>query len=153
PADQCKLRNRSASTVHDISLQMTLDVCAPPYAFLGPWRRQCKGRGLRENGGGKRKTFLFLLTIEPRGAKPFTLFANPLNQGIFTVLLYEGIERREITHCHRRSGDRPVTDSSRPTGRGARTYGPKWLGEKHVGQGSGRPPGLSCHRWQSIDGW
>src|SRR4030095_15066305 len=127
--------------------------CAPPYASLDPWRNQCKGRGLRESEGRRRKTFVFLLTIEPREAKPFTRFANPLNQGIFAVLLYEGIEHREITHCHRRSGDRPGTDSSRSTGRGARAHGPKWLGKKHFGQGSGWSPRLSRHGWQNITGW
>src|SRR6266508_6927367 len=44
--------------------------------------------------------------FEPREAKPFTRFANPLNRRIFAVRFYEGIEHREVAHCCRRSGDR-----------------------------------------------
>src|SRR5206468_6335217 len=75
PVDQCKLRNRLASKVHDISLQMRHLVYAPTCASLDPWRSRCKSRGLRENAGRKRKTFLFL-ALEPREAKPFTRFES-----------------------------------------------------------------------------
>src|SRR6266567_3159380 len=117
-----------------------------------PWCSRCKNRHQRSSAEHRRKTLLLFLAVEPREAKPFTPTRKFAERAYILSPPYEGIEHREPAYHRWRSGDCSRIDSPRASRRGARAYGSKRLRKKHSGKGPGRSSGLSCDRWQGIDG-